>query len=140
MYKKACVNGCVAGLVLYLLTVIEDVLFCSYALSDSVTPMLLVYFLLGLLVGFITVARKTETIGEAGLRFAVVMVVFALCVIIGGGFQLIPMLRSALGAEVNSYVDNLSGLVFLSFLAAVAVGCVIALLAVLIKKACKREF
>lgn len=140
MYKKACVNGCVAGLVLYLLTVIEDVLFCSYALSDSVTPMLLVYFLLGLLVGFITVARKTETIGEAGLRFAVVMVVFALCVIIGGGFQLIPMLRSALGAEVNSYVDNLSGLVFLSFFAAVTVGCVIALLAVLIKKACEREF
>ena len=102
--------------------------------------MLFVYFLLGLLVGFIAVVRKTETIGEAGIRFAVVMVVFALCVIIGGDFQLIPMLRSALGAEVNSYVDNLSGMVFLSFLAAVAVGCVIALLAVIIKKARKREF
>lgn len=139
MYKRALTYGAVAGLVLYLLTVFEDVLFCSYALTDSIAAVLCVCFLLGTLIAFVAVARKTETLREAAVRFAAVMAALVLCVIIGGGLQLIPMLRSNLGVEVNSYVDNLSGMILLSFLAATAVGCVAALLSVFIKITRKRR-
>lgn len=140
MYKKAFLFGVIGGLMLYFITIIEDVAYCAYALSVDRSSMVYIYFLLGILAAVIIVLCKAKSFIDSAIRFVAMMVVYILCVIVGGSIQLIPLLRSSLDIEVNSYVDNISGMVQLSFFAAVVVGGVIALISMCIKNiCCKRE-
>lgn len=139
MYKKAILFGVTGGLILYLFTIIEDIAYCTYASSRVGSSMMYIYFLLGILVAVIVILYKIESFKTAAVRFAAMLALYMVCVVVGGSIQLIPFLRNVLGIEVSSYVDNVSGMVQLTFLTAAAAGSVIALIAAFIKSICRKR-
>ena len=132
MYKKAMLVGAAGGLVLYLLTAAEDIVYCAYVSSVIDSAMLYVYFPLGVLTAVITILYRNKTPKTAAVRFAVMLASYAVYIIAGGWIGFIPALRKAFKLSVNSYADNVLGLVQLTFIAAAAISSVIAVIVSLI--------
>lgn len=61
MYKKAMLVGAAGGLVLYLLTAAEDIVYCAYVSSVIDSALLYVYFPLGVLTAVITILYRNKT-------------------------------------------------------------------------------
>ena len=139
MYKKAMLVGAAGGLVLYLLTAAEDIVYCTYVSSVIDSALLYVYFPLGVLTAVITILYRNKTPKTAAVRFAVMLASYAVYIIAGGWIGFIPALRKAFKLSVNSYADNVLGLVQLTFIAAAAISSVIAVIVSLIMSRRKKR-
>ena len=133
MYKKAMLAGAIGGLFLYLLTAAEDIAYCAYVSSVIDSALLYIYFPLGALTAVVTILYKNKSPKTAAVRFAVMLVSYAAYTILVGWIGLIPALRNAFELSVNSYADNVLGLVELTFIAAAVVASVIAIIVSLVK-------
>lgn len=133
MYKKAVLAGAIGGLVLYLLTAAEDIVYCAYVSSVIDSALLYVYFSLGALTAAVTILYKNKSPKTAAVRFAVMLVSYAAYIIVGGWIGIMPALRNAFELSVNSYADNVFGLVQLAFITAAVMASVIAIFATLVK-------
>lgn len=133
MYKKAVLAGAIGGLVLYLLTAAEDIAYCAYVSSVIDSALLYVYFSLGALTAAVTILYKNKSPKTTAIRFAVMLVSYAAYTILGGWIGIMPALRNAFELSVNSYADNVLGLVELTFIAAAVVASVIAIIVSLVK-------
>lgn len=139
MYRKTLFYSVNSALLLYFFTIVEDVVYCVYSLSVISNSMVSIYILLGIFTTIVTVLYKFKSIIDSIIRYAVMVVAYILFLILGGTVKLIPLLRSLLNISVNSYVDNMFGMVLLSFFTAVVISGIIALFISCIKSFCRKR-
>lgn len=139
MYRKTLFYSVNSALLLYFFTIVEDVVYCVYSLSVISNSMVSIYILLGIFTTFVTVLYKFKSIIDSIIRYVVMVVAYILFLILGGTVKLIPLLRSLLNISVNSYVDNMFGMVLLSFFTAVVISGIIALFISCIKTFCRKR-
>lgn len=138
MYRKTLFYGVNGALLLYFFTIVEDVAYCAYSLSVISNSMVSIYILCGIFTTSVTVLYKFKSIIDSTIRYAVMIVAYMFFLILGGTVKLIPLIRSLLNIRVNSYVDNMFGMVLLSFFTAIVIAGIIALITSCIKSFCHK--
>lgn len=125
--------GVIGGLSLYILSIVEYVVYYAYVLSGVDSALLYICFLFGALVAIAAVIYKNKSPKTAAARFAIMLASYVICVIVGGAFRFLPSLKNMLNLRVSTYAENISGVVQLTFLVVIIAVSFITVIAIAIK-------
>jgi len=123
--------GIVGGIVLYLLLVAVDIL---YAVCTSSSIVIIAFFVSGVIISTVVVLTKNMSFISAVVRSVIMLASYAICLFVGGEFQLVPWLRNALNISYSSYADDVQGMIQLTFLLLIVTICIISSIIVWAKR------
>lgn len=125
--------GVIGGLSLYILSVVECVVYYAYILSRVDSALVYICFLFGAVVAIFAVVYKNKSPKTVAARFAIMLASYIICVIVGGTLQLLPNFENMLNLHVSTYAENVSGMVQLTFFVVIIAVSFITVIATAIK-------
>lgn len=132
-YRQRCFYGCMGGLGLYIVEFICSIL-PYIKMSDLLYKIWLITSVsIGVSISVFVILHKMTSLSEMIFRFGVMVASYVIVGIVNGYIGITRFLYDILGVNMSSSMDNVSGMLTLTFLTIIISICIVVMIVVTIR-------
>lgn len=132
-YRQRCIYGCMGGLGLYIVEFICSIL-PYIKMSDLLYKIWLITSVsIGVSISVFVILHKMTSLSEMIFRFGVMVASYVIVGIVNGYIGITRFLYDILGVNMSSSMDDVSGMLTLTFLTIIISICIVVMIVVTIR-------